>query len=315
MCTFGSNTKPCCTAMAWKRALEGFTNYLRIERGLSQHTIDSYSNDVGALHQFLIDKKIELPPEKIDLEVLQQFVYENAPKLSPHSQSRRISGLKSFFKYLVFEGYREDLPTTLLEAPKLGRKLPDNLSVDEVEQLLHGIDLSHPQGQRNRAILETLYGCGLRVSELIGLRISDLYFKEGLIRVIGKGNKQRIVPLGDMAAKYLSIYIEQVRNQQTIAPKDQDIVFLNRNGKKLTRNMIFIIIQKLGVKVGLQKNISPHTLRHSFATHLLENGADLRAIQMMLGHESITTTEIYTHVDTSFLAKTMARFHPRITAD
>ena len=216
---------------------------------------------------------------------------------------------------MVFEGYREDLPTTLLEAPKLGRKLPDNLSVNEVEKLLHAIDLSHPQGQRNRAILETLYGCGLRVSELIGLRISDLYFKEELIRVIGKGNKQRIVPLGDMAAKYLSIYIEQVRNKQTIAPKDQDIVFLNRNGKKLTRNMIFIIIQKLGVTVGLQKNISPHTLRHSFATHLLENGADLRAIQMMLGHESITTTEIYTHVDTSFLAKTMARFHPRITAD
>jgi integrase/recombinase XerD len=301
--------------MAWKQALEGFSNYLRIERGLSENTLESYCNDVKAFYQFLEEKKISRTPEKVDLELLQQFIYEKATPLSPYSQSRRISGLKSFFKFLVFEGYREDLPTTLLEAPKLGRKLPENLSVDEVEKLLAAIDLSHPQGQRNRAILETLYGCGLRVSELIGLRLSDLYFKEDLIRVIGKGNKQRLIPLGGMAAKFLSIYIEQVRNQQTINARFEDIVFLNRNGKQLTRNMVFIIIQKLGVTAGIKKKIGPHTLRHSFATHLLENGADLRAIQLMMGHESITTTEIYTHLDTTFLTKTMAQFHPRITGN
>ena len=297
--------------MSWDAIIKGYRNYLRIERGLSKNTLEGYCNDLKALRQFLDEKKIAATPTSIDQEILQQFVYEQAKQQSAYSQSRRISGLKSFFRYLVFEGYRSDQPTSLLESPKLGRKLPDTLSVDEIELLMHSIDLSVPLGHRNRAILETLYGSGLRVTELIDLKISDLYFKEKIIRVIGKGNKQRLVPLGDYAKQYIRHYLKEIRVHTKIASGSEDVVFLNRNGKQMTRNMVFLIVQKLGEKAGIKKSMSPHTLRHSFATHLLENGADLRAIQLMMGHESITTTEIYTHVDTKFLTATLEKYHPR----
>lgn len=300
--------------MAWDAIIKGYQNYLRIERGLSENTLKSYLDDLKALRQFLATHNSLATPENIDRELIQQFVYEQAKQYSAYSQSRRISGLKSFFKYLVFEGYRTDQPTALLETPKLGRKLPDTLSHDEIDELIRAIDLSEPQGHRNRAILETLYGSGLRVSELIGLKISDLFFKEKLVRVFGKGSKQRLVPLGDYARQYLKHYLHEIRNHQKISSGSEDIVFLNRNGKSLSRNMVFLIVQKLGEKAGIKKTISPHTLRHSFATHLLENGADLRAIQLMLGHESITTTEIYTHVDTQFLSTTLEKFHPRASS-
>ena len=224
---------------------------------------------------------------------------------------RRRSGLRGFFNYLIFEEYRKSNPLELIESPKLGRKLPDTLSIAEIDQLIAAIDLSSAQGERNRAILETLYGCGLRVSELVDLKLSDLFFDEGFIKVTGKGDKQRFVPIGTTTIKYLNIYRKQVRIHQDIEPSAMDTVFLNRRGKSLTRAMIFTIIKQLAEKAGIRKNISPHTFRHSFATHLLENGADLRAIQQMLGHESITTTEIYTHIDTSHLTEVINKFHPR----
>ena len=297
--------------MKWLQVLKDYQNYLRLERGLSENSILNYSLDIQKLAQWLDTNKIEVSPVDISEEILQQFIYEVAKKVNPRTQSRLISGLKGFFNYLIFEDYRKTNPLELIEAPKLGRKLPDTLAVEEIDAIISAIDLSSKQGERNRAIIETLYGCGLRVSELTSLKISDLYFEEGFIKVTGKGDKQRLVPIGPTTEKYISIYRKEVRIHQTIHPTAMDTVFLNQHGRPLTRAMIFTIVKRLAEKAGIHKTISPHTFRHSFATHLLENGADLRAIQQMLGHESITTTEIYTHIDRRHLTEIINRFHPR----
>lgn len=297
--------------MNWKQALNDYRMYLTIERGLSENSIQNYTLDVIALQDFLAFEKIEESPIECSLDSVQKFIYETAKKLSPHTQARRLSGLRSFFDYLIFESYRKSNPTDLIEAPKLGRKIPDVLSIDEIELMINQIDLSHPQGHRNRAILELLYGSGIRVSELTELNLSNLFFKEDMIRVTGKGNKQRLVPMGGVTKKYLKLYINNSRLQQEVDPKDQDIVFINRRGNSLTRQMIFKIIKELAIKSNIKKQVGPHTFRHSFATHLLENGADLRTIQILMGHESITTTEVYTHLDTKHLRSVIERFHPR----
>ena len=297
--------------MNWKQALADYRMYLKIERGLSENSIQNYTLDVLALQHFLKNEKIKESPENCSLETVQKFIYETAKVLSPHTQARRLSGLRSFFDYLIFESYRTNNPTDLIEAPKLGRKLPDVLSLDEIERMLNQIDLGHPQGQRNRAIVETLYGSGIRVSELTNLSLSNLFFEEDMLRVSGKGNKQRLVTMGSVTKKYLEIYIKASRIHLKIDQKDQDVVFLNRRGNRLTRQMIFTLIKQLAVKANIQKQVGPHTFRHSFATHLLENGADLRTIQILMGHESITTTEVYTHLDTQHLRSVVERFHPR----
>jgi integrase/recombinase XerD len=297
--------------MKWQQALLDYKMYLKIERGLSQNSIDNYVLDVNKLLTFLENHKIQESPLGITSEIMQQFIYEIAKEVNARSQSRIISGLRSFFNYLIFEDYISTNPLELIESPKIGRKLPDTLSEEDINSLIEAIDLSKAQGERNRAILETLYSCGLRVSELVGLKISDLFFEEGFIKVTGKGDKQRFVPIVPETQKIINIYKNQVRVHTPIQPEFQDILFLNRRGKQLTRAMIFTIIKQLAVKIDLNKNISPHTFRHSFATHLLENGADLRAIQLMLGHESITTTEIYMHVDKSHLKEVMNTYHPR----
>jgi integrase/recombinase XerD len=297
--------------MNWNRYIKEYQSYLRIERGLSKNTIENYGFDIERLCLFLEVNNIEVSPLKITDETIQQFIYQVSKELNPRSQSRIISGLKSFFNYLIFEDYRNDNPLELIESPKTGRKLPDTLAVQEIDALVAAIDLSSNEGERNRAMLETLYGCGLRVSELVSLKISDLFFEEGFIKITGKGNKERFVPIGKLTQKYIQIYQNEIRGNLTIKKGCEDTLFLNRRGNQLTRAMIFTIIKDLAVKIGLHKNISPHTLRHSFATHLLENGADLRSIQLMLGHESITTTEIYVHLDRSFLKEVMHSFHPR----
>ncbi|RIV69305.1 site-specific tyrosine recombinase XerD [Flagellimonas aequoris] len=297
--------------MNWQQAIQDYQNYLKIERGLSKNSITNYTMDLQKLAGYLEELEIDEKPEKIDKDTVQQFIYDLAKTVNPRTQARTISGLKGFFNYLIFEDYREDNPMELIETPKIGRKLPDTLSVDEINGLINAIDLSKPEGERNRAILETLYGCGLRVSELINLKLSDLYFDEDFIKVTGKGNKQRFVPISDFNKKYINLYRNQVRVHLPIHKEHQDFVFLNRRGKQLTRAMIFTIIKQLAEKIGLKKSISPHTFRHSFATHLLENGADLRAIQQMLGHESITTTEVYMHVNRVHLSKVLNEFHPR----
>lgn len=297
--------------MNWKNAIRDYQLFLKIERGLSKNTIDSYSRDLVKLTNYLDQNDIKLSPITIDKEIIQQFIYEIAKQVNPRSQARIISGLRSFFDYLVFEDYRETNPTDLIEAPKIGRKLPDTLSEYEINALIQSIDLSHPQGERNRTILETMYSCGLRVTELITLKISDLFFDEGFIKVTGKGNKERFVPIHYNAMKFITTYINQIRNQLKPAKTFEDTLFLNRRGKGLSRQMIFTILKDLAVKIDLNKKISPHTLRHSFATHLLKNGADLRAIQQMLGHESITTTEVYVHLDNSYLKKVVETYHPR----
>jgi len=297
--------------MNWTQAKTDFSTYLKIERGLSDNTINSYLLDVEKLIVFLKENNSGDSPVNISKETIKEFVYQTAKQLNARSQSRLISGLKGFFNYLVFENYRDDNPVDHIEAPKIGRKIPDTLSLNDINKLIAAIDLSHPQGTRNKAILETLYGCGLRVSELINLKISDLFFNEGFIKVTGKGDKQRFVPIMEHTQKYIDIYKNEIRNHLNINPEHSDILFLNRRGKQLTRAMIFTIIKNLAKTINLQKTISPHTFRHSFATHLLENGADLRAIQLMLGHESITTTEIYTHIDRSQLTEVINNFHPR----
>jgi integrase/recombinase XerD len=295
----------------WPQSIIAFTQYLKIERGLSDNTIKGYQADLKKLNLWLQEDNAAPAPAKIGLDVLQDFVYQQAKKLHARSQARLISSLKGYFNFLVFEDIRADNPLTLMESPKIGRYLPDTLSVAEIDALIGAIDLGHPQGERNRAMLETLYGCGLRVSELTALRLSDLYFDQEFIKVTGKGDKQRIVPIAAATMKYINIYIKEIRNHLTIDAAYRDTVFLNRRGKGLTRAMVFKIIKDLAEHAGIQKNVSPHTFRHSFATHLLEHGADLRAIQQMLGHESITTTEIYTHVETAHLSKVMKQFHPR----
>ncbi|AZQ57667.1 site-specific tyrosine recombinase XerD [Maribacter sp. MJ134] len=297
--------------MNWEHALKDFKSYLKIERGLADNSIKNYVWDIEKLVKFLETNKLKDSPLDIHKDTVERFVYEIAKEVNPRSQARIISGLKSFFIYLVFEDYRDNNPLDLIESPKIGRKLPDTISENEINQLIAAIDLSKKEGERNRAMLETLYGCGLRVSELIGLKISDLYFEEDFIKVTGKGNKQRFVPISNINKKYINIYKDEVRIHLKIQEGFQDILFLNRRGKQLTRAMVFTIVKDLAEHIGLRKNISPHTFRHSFATHLLENGADLRSIQQMLGHESITTTEVYMHVDRSHLAEVMNKFHPR----
>lgn len=295
----------------WDSYINEFQAFLKIERGLSANTIENYSFDLQKLTQYIADNQLDCSPININEENLQGFIYHIAKLVNARSQARIISGLKSFFNYLVFEDYRQDSPMLLIETPKIGRKLPDTLSVEDIDKLIAAIDLSSSEGERNRAMLETLYGCGLRVSELVNLRISDLFFDEGFIKVTGKGNKQRFVPIAESTQKFIFIYKNDIRNQLNIKKGFEDTLFLNRRGAALTRAMVFTIIKRLAVEINLQKNISPHTFRHSFATHLLENGADLRSIQLMLGHESITTTEVYVHLDRKYLNEVMNTFHPR----
>jgi len=296
--------------MSWEKSILEFKSYLKIERSLSDNTIDSYLRDVRKLSNFSQEKNLnELQITRTEVK---EFIADiNKEGISARSQSRIISGIKAFYKYLILEDYLKVNPTELIESPKIGMKLPDTLSVIEIDSLISAIDLSHPQGERNRAILEVLYSCGLRVSELTNLKLSNIRFKEGYVKVVGKGNKERFAPIGGVAIKFLKIYLKEIRTHQDIKKGSEDIVFLNRRGKQLTRVMIFTIIKDLATKIGMKKKISPHTFRHSFATHLIEGGADLRAIQEMLGHESITTTEIYTHLDREYLREAIIQFHPR----
>ncbi|MDB2418522.1 site-specific tyrosine recombinase XerD [Flavobacteriaceae bacterium] len=296
--------------MKWNDSIIDYSHFLKIERGLSFHTIQNYLRDVKKLISFLEKEYKHSSPIEINEEVIQKFVYEIAKEISPRSQARIISGLRSYFDYLIFENYRESNPTDLIEAPKIGVKLPDTLSEQEINSLISAIDLSKGEGERNRAMLETMYSCGLRVSELIHLKISDLFFDEGFIKIVGKGNKERFVPIHFRAQKYIIMYMNEIRTFLSIKKGFEDTLFLNRRGKSLSRQMIFMILKDLAIKINLNKKISPHTFRHSFATHLLKNGADLRAIQQMLGHESITTTEVYVHLDTSYLKKIVEKYHP-----
>lgn len=295
---------------SWNRYIKDFVSFLKIERGLAENSIFAYQNDVQKLMDFC--EGMNLSPLDVTSENLTNFVTELYDLgLSARTQSRIISGIKQFYFFLVLEGEVKNDPSELIETPRIGRKLPEILSIEEIDALILGIDLSTDQGHRNKAILETLYSCGLRVSELVNLEFEQLFFDEGFIRVIGKGNKQRLVPVSPSVKKEIEIYKSAVRNHQKIKPGNESYVFLNRRGAKLTRVMIFTIIKNLAEKIGLQKTVSPHTFRHSFATHLLEGGANLRAIQEMLGHESITTTEIYTHLDQQFLKEAIISFHPR----
>lgn len=301
--------------MKWQQAIADYKHYLQIERGLSKNSIENYSYDIKKLIQYLEEHSIIESPISINNTIVKDFIYSVSKSINPRSQARLISGLRNFFDYLIFENYRTTNPLDLIESPRIGRKLPDTLSISDIDNLINAIDLSYQYngvnlGERNRAIIETLYSCGLRVSELIELKVSDLFFEEGFIKVTGKGDKQRFVPIGSSTQNYINIWIA-IRNHITIQPNSKDVLFLNFKGKKLTRAMVFTIIKQLVKKTGLEKTVSPHTFRHSFATHLLENGADLRAIQMMLGHESITTTEIYMHVDRSHLSDVLNKFHPR----
>jgi integrase/recombinase XerD len=297
--------------MNWKSYIKSYQSYLKIERGLSINTIENYTFDIEKLCEFLKHNQLEVSPIAISEETLQQFIYAVSKELNARSRSRIISGLKSFFNYLIFEDYRNDNPLTLIESPKIGRKLPDFLSLEDIDNLIAAISLETTEGERNRAMLETLYACGLRVSELVTLKISDLYFDEGYIKVTGKGNKERFIPIEKHTIKLINLYKNHSRNFLSIQKGHEDTLFLNRRGRMLTRAMIFTIIKDLALKINLNKTISPHTFRHSFASHLLENGADLRAIQTMLGHESITTTEIYLHLDRSKLSEIINNFHPR----
>lgn len=295
----------------WQSYIKDFKHYLKLERGLSANTIENYCFDLQKLEQYLEVNNMTSTPLTIHEEDIQGFIYHVAKQVNARSQARIISGLKSFFNFLMFEDYRQDSPMTLIETPKIARKLPDTLNLEDIDQLIAAIDLSSAEGERNRAMLEILYGCGLRVSELVGLKISDLFFDEGFIKVTGKGSKQRFVPIAESTQKFILLYKNTVRNQLNIKKGFDDTLFLNRRGAGLTRAMIFTIIKRLAVEINLQKTISPHTFRHSFATHLLENGADLRSIQLMLGHESITTTEVYVHLDRKYLDQVMNTFHPR----
>lgn len=299
-------------ASKWHRYIRDFEAYLKIERSLSMNTVENYGRDIEKLAQYAALYASDKSPLDIKEEDISGFLkWITEIGLSATSQNRILSGIKAFYKFLLLEDYLQDNPAQLFESAKTGRKLPDTLSHMEIEQLLAQIDLSKPEGERNKAIIETLYSCGLRVSELVNLRISDLYFDEGFIRVVGKGNKQRIVPIGSIAMKQINIYKDQVRVFINVKPGFEDILFLNRRGAQLTRVMIFTIIKRLAEEVGIKKNISPHTLRHSFATELVQRGADLRAVQEMLGHESITTTEIYTHLSRADLRDSIIQFHPR----
>ncbi len=301
--------------MNWKLYLKGFKSFLALEKSLSTNSIAAYLSDVEKLAQFVEEVQIDLSPEKITYQHLKDFInWINKMGVSASTQARIISGIKAFYNYLLIEDIIDHNPTELLETPRIGRKLPDVLSIEEITQLIDSIDLSAENGERNKAMLETLYGCGLRVTELINLQISNLYFKQGFIKLIGKGDKERLVPIGAAAQKQIIIYLENNRNRITIQHGQEDVLFLNRRGKKLSRVMVFLIIKNLVQKCGIKKTISPHTFRHSFASHLVDGGADLRAVQEMLGHESITTTEIYTHLDREYLKSAIEQFHPRSKA-
>ncbi len=296
----------------WNSYIKGFKSYLRLERSLSANTLEAYERDLEKLVQYLDFKKISVVPEQLRHDTLQDFIkWINELGMTARTQARVLSGIKAFYKYLLMENVINDDPTELIEGPKIGHKLPDFLTVEEINALFAGIDLSEPEGQRNKAMLETLYSCGLRVTELTGLRISQTYPDVGFVKITGKGNKERIVPIGNSALKQIQLYLESYRNHLNIQPGHEDYLFLNRRGRRLTRVMVFTIIKNLAVKTGIRSTISPHTFRHSFATHLIEGGADLRAVQEMLGHSSITTTEIYTHLDRDYLRSAILQYHPR----
>ena len=296
--------------MKWNHAINDFKDYLKIERGLSENSITSYENDINKLKSFLNDKG-KISPLNVSADHIKEFVYNISKEVKANSQSRIISGLKSFYDYLLFEKLIKINPVSNIESPKLRRKLPSTLSIEEINSMINNIDKTKKESERNIAIIETLYGCGLRVSELINLKISDLYFDEDFVKVTGKGNKQRLVPVSEVNKQCINTYLINSRTKLNIDSKSSDIIFLNRNGYKLTRAMIFTIVKSLSKKAGIKKTISPHSFRHSFATHLLENGADLKTIQQLLGHESITTTEIYMHLDNKALVNVMKKFHPR----
>ncbi len=297
--------------MDWLLAKRSFSQYLRLERSFSVNTVDAYNRDLALLQQFAELHGYQTPAA-VDRKAITDFLtFLNELGFAPPSQARVLSGVKSFFQFMLLENVIADNPTDLVSSPRLGQKLPDVLHIHQIEQLIAAIDLSKPEGVRNKAILETLYSCGLRVSELIGLKLSDLHTEVEFIKVTGKGSKERLIPIGKTAVKYIQIYLDNYRNKLTIADRHADFLFLNRRGKPLSRVMVFLIIKELADKAGLQKNVSPHTFRHSFATHLIEGGADLRAVQAMLGHESITTTEIYTHLDKEYLRSVVTSFHPR----
>ncbi len=298
--------------LTWTHSIKGFKTYLQLERSLSLNSVEAYVHDIEKFVQFLEYKKISINPDKVVLQHLKDFVqWVNELGMTPSSQTRVISGIRSFYKYLLMESLIDNDPAALLEAPRLTRKLPDVLNIEEIEKLIKAIDLSKAEGERNKAILETLYSCGLRVSELVNLKMSYLYLEIGFIKVIGKGDKERLIPIGNTAIKQIRNYKEHVRSHQKIKTGNEDILFLNNRGAKLSRIMIFYIIKDLAKKIELKKKISPHTFRHSFASHLIDGGADLRAVQEMLGHESITTTEIYTHLDREYLRSAIIQFHPR----
>jgi integrase/recombinase XerD len=301
--------------VSWSSYIKDFVSYLRLERSLSPNSVEGYSRDVAKLEQFIGMKYKGVPPLKVTTKQLRDFLeFINELGMSAYSQARILSGVKAFYRYFLYEELIETDPTALLEGPKLGRKLPDTLSYPEIEKILNAIDLSTPEGARNRAMLEVLYSSGLRVSELVELKLANIHADVGFLRVVGKGNKERLVPIGRDALKYLTIYIESIRGHAPHkAPQKgfESYTFLNRNGRKLTRVMVFTVIRNLVTAIGLKKTVSPHTFRHSFATHLIEGGADLRAVQEMLGHESITTTEIYTHLDRDYLRQVIKDFHPR----
>jgi integrase/recombinase XerD len=299
-------------SMQWDFLLKQFKGYLNLERSLSSHTVEAYIHDVVKLRQFLEISNLKVLPAEVSKDHIKEFLaLLHSLGMTPHSQARILSGIKAFYKFMMAEEILDENPVSLVEGPKLGRKLPDTLSFHEIETLLAAIDLSVPEGMRNRAILETLYSSGLRVSELTELRLTNIFPQKGFLKIIGKGDKERWVPIGKDALKYVKLYTEEIRCHLKIVSGYENYVFLNRRGKKLTRVMVFMIIKELAVKAGLNKNISPHTFRHSFATHLIEGGADLRAVQEMLGHESITTTEIYTHLDMDYLKQVLMDFHPR----
>jgi integrase/recombinase XerD len=298
--------------MNWDIYIRQFKHYLKLERSLSDNSVEAYLRDVVKLKQFSEISNLSSSPDQLQTEDLDRFlVFISDLGLSAYSQARILSGIKAFFRFLLLEDIIKNDPSDIIEAPQLGRKLPDVLSIIEIDQLLDAIDHSTPEGTRNRAILETLYSSGLRVSELVELKFSQIFLDQGFLKVLGKGNKERFVPIGKSAIHYINIYLEEIRPDVPVKPGFEAYVFLNRRGQNLTRVMIFTIIKDLCKKVGINKNISPHTFRHSFATHLIEGGADLRAIQEMLGHESITTTEIYTHLDREYLSQVITDFHPR----
>ncbi len=298
--------------MKWEESIKGFGEYLRLEKGLSQNSINAYVNDITKLLEFLKKNYKGITPQKVKLLHLKGFIeFLNEKGVSPRTQARTISGIKSFFKYLLIEDKVKSDPTSLLEAPKVGRKLPEILTPDEIDLMIDTIDIEKPEGQRNRAIVETLYSCGLRVSELVSVKMSNMFFKKGYVKIEGKAGKERLVPISPKAISEIEKYLKGYRKQLKVGKGDEDVLFLNRRGQRLSRVMIFTIIKNLAAQVNIKKKISPHTFRHSFATHLIEGGADLRAVQDMLGHESILTTEIYTHLDKDYLKSTINQYHPR----